>query len=215
MSHPRRIECFLIESTNDHWVYLRRYRSTYPEAGQCPRAPGAYHNAEALISEIQAEMPVSGDLGVPHDDPRWPLKCDHCAYIFQPEDQWQVNHRRKYVHQATGRTYALTGPENCNTDKSIDAPVGALWRADWLEDLDWRGPDGKSYIVRTPGGDWTIDGPSTTGGGVRQSKESGGGWTRSGEAPHFTVRPSILIGKQPNGSYTYHGFMNAGFLDEC
>lgn len=212
MSRPRQIECFLIEPTGSYWSFLRRYSSTRPDTTNfCPRAPLAYHNAEVDFGEVVAEkQPVSGDVGVPHDDPRWPLRCDHCAYTFTSEDVWQVHYERQYVHQASGRKYSTTGVGTCNTDKSRDAPDGAIWRADWMEDVGWVGPDARCYIVRTPGGDWIIDGLSSN----DVPKNQGGGWIRTGEAPRFTVRPSILIGQKRDGGYEYHAFLTDGRLDE-
>lgn len=64
-------------------------------------------------------------------------------------------------------------------------------------------------LVRTPAGDWYVDQPSA----------SGGSWSRSGEPPDVTASPSILI---PEYSYegrlvrpSYHGWLRAGWLEEC
>jgi hypothetical protein len=52
-------------------------------------------------------------------------------------------------------------------------------------------PPGEAYDI------WTIDGLAS----------SGGRWTRTGEAPNFTVTPSILTPK-------YHGYLTAGVLTD-
>lgn len=70
-------------------------------------------------------------------------------------------------------------------------------------------------IIRTPGGDWYID---------RQSS-SGGRWTRTGEPPCITARPSILFGSvewadedgkihRPTNQRPYHAWLNGGWLEE-
>lgn len=85
------------------------------------------------------------------------------------------------------------------------APIGAMWDCDWFHGCHEssgmrydRNPDGMVLCVRTPHGDWLIDGPSG----------SGGKWERTGVAPNITVTPSIL---QP----TYHGWLRDGYLVEC
>lgn len=91
------------------------------------------------------------------------------------------------------------------TDK---APSGAMWYADWMEEY-YRGMDGHSLVVRTPAGDWYIDGPSS----------SGGKWARQGDVPVVTVSPSIVISelRNPYGVVLmpgYHGWLREGRLLE-
>ena len=90
------------------------------------------------------------------------------------------------------------------------APVGAMWNADWLHGcrFGWdraldRNADGLVLQVRTPGGDWLIDGPA-----LRDGVPYGDGWTRTGTAPDITATPSIVLGR-------YHGWLKAGWLEEC
>lgn len=79
------------------------------------------------------------------------------------------------------------------------APVGSMWNADWFAETNQKpGPDGMWLIVKTPGGDWFIDGPSN----------NGNGWTREGTAPNITAHPSIETANKK-----YHGFLTAGKLD--
>ena len=75
------------------------------------------------------------------------------------------------------------------------APVGSMWSADWYDGFYKPGPDGIWLIVKTPGGNWFVDGPSS----------NGSGWTREGTAPNVTVTPSIL-------QSSYHGFLTGGKL---
>lgn len=185
------IRCFLIETNG----MLRRFLRRYVSDSTCP-AEG-YHNGMMLLDEVPDTLtdPETGVLHAapdtwPHDDPRWPTICA-CGYAFQDADVWQLFVDRVYQRADTGETMLLR-----------DAPVGAIWRAPWYEDrMKWVGPDGKSYVCKTPGGEWTIDGPST----------NGNGWTRTGEAPNFTVTPSI--GKtNADGSWRYHGWLRDGHL---
>jgi len=94
-----------------------------------------------------------------------------------------------------------------------DAPVGAIYRATWLEDWkEFTGIDGKSYICITPGGEWNID--SRASNCTLPNDNEHKCWCRHGEAPNFTVDKigntcsagagSIAIGN-------YHGFLPTEF----
>jgi hypothetical protein len=98
-----------------------------------------------------------------------------------------------------------------------DAPAGAIWENDyWNEYPMLCGLDGKSYSVKTPAGDWIIDGPANN--CSRPDDRVHKCWCRHGEAPNFTVNKngntcsagggSILIGN-------YHAFLLNGILTEC
>ncbi len=181
------VSCFLLTPTDRVRLKLRRYKSG---SGSC-EGPNTYHNALTPFDVVPAKFDEQGILQAcshlepPHDDPHWPKKCERCAYEFQPEDMWQLFHELLYVRSDTGEEVILR-----------EAPVGAMWDADWLP---WKGPDGKSLVVMTPAGEWTIDGPSS----------GGGHWTRTGSAPRITVQPSIHFpGK-------FHGWLTAGVLSPC
>lgn len=175
------IRCFLLTPTADRYrVSLRRFGAT------CT-GPMGYHDARELLGEEHhATAPTSGDVGVPHDDPRWPRACASCGAPFGADDAWQVNY--DLVH-----TRSDGGPDTTTSD----APVGAMWFRD-IEGC-WAGPDGRTLIVRTPGGDWMPDAPS----------RQGTPWTRSGTAPVITASPSILF---PGG---YHAWLRDGVLVPC
>lgn len=179
--------CFLLTPTTKARLKLRRYKSG---SGTCS-GPSAYHNATTPFADVPAKLDEHGylqssdELAPPHDDPRWPRKCEGCAYEFQPEDTWQLFQELLYVRSDTGEEVTLR-----------EAPVGAMWDAFWLP---WKGPDGRSLVVMTPAGEWTIDGPS----------EGGGHWTRTGEPPKVTVQPSI------NFPGKFHGWLTAGVLTAC
>jgi hypothetical protein len=108
-----------------------------------------------------------------------------CPYLFEDGDEWQVFQELLYVCKVTGEEMTLR-----------KARIGAMWDASWYLE---KGPDGLSLVVRLPDGhDWHVDGPAS----------NGGGWTRTGDAPRITVRPSILTPK-------YHGWLTDGQLVEC
>lgn len=84
------------------------------------------------------------------------------------------------------------------------APPGAMWDAPWYLDLPRcrPGSDGVLLVVRTPVGDWIVDGPS----------DRGVHWVRTGTLPDVTVTPSILQTSYRGG---YHGWLRDGWLEEC
>jgi len=186
-----RIECFLIEHTGFVREQLRRFERF--EKSECP-GPYGYHNGHTPFGKSQAIFTEYGTLAaVPedsipaHEDPRWPQKCDHCEYRFVEEDVWQVFQTPIYHRPGVDEEIALES-----------APIGAIWDCPWFP-TERRGPDGKCICIKTPGGEWMPDCPSS----------DGTPWTRTGNLPQITVRPSIRIpGK-------YHAFLTAGFLESC
>lgn len=190
------IRCFWLEPTDRWELSLRRYVVSHDTARQCAASGVGYHHAEAVIGRGTARAapklhdgkPLSGDV-FPHDDPRWPARCA-CGYEFRAADKWQFNARALYRRSDTGELVTIRG-----------APVGAMWDAHWMGER-WRGPDGIALCVRTPGGDWLVDGPSYEDGRVQAER----GWSRSGTPPHVTVLPSIEIPGR------YHGFLRDGKL---
>ncbi len=182
------VTCFLLTPTDRVILRLRRYKSG---SGSCEGA-FSYHTAWVPYNVVPATFTDDGALAAvpehlapPKDDPRWPRTCSACAYEFLPDDPWQLFQELIYVRTDTGAEVTLR-----------EAPVGAMWDAHWLP---WKGPDGKSLVLMTPGGEWTIDGPSS----------SDGHWTRRGEAPRISVSPSI------NFPGKFHGWLIDGVLMAC
>ncbi|MHC4507747.1 MAG: hypothetical protein ACYTAO_02170 [Planctomycetota bacterium] len=135
----------------------------------------------------------------PHDHPSWPKKCS-CGRDFGSDDHWQVNVNVLYVARGTKEAAGYDG----QLFVIQEAPVGAMWDAWWYKD-NFKGADGKCIVLKTPGGDWIVDGTSS----------DGGKWQRSGEPPELTVNPSIGIGREPGKPWTYHGWLRDGYLVEC
>ena len=188
--------CVLLIATDQASLSLRRYASK----GTCTVSGRGIHDAETLIGRARVVISEGGTWDVedaerpPSSDPRWPTHCA-CGYEFGSEDAYQLFTSRLYTRQDTGALLTLH-----------EAEPGMLWDAPWFLDFNppWAGPDGRCLIMRLPGsGEWTIDGPAT----------GGGGWTRTGEPPKITVRPSIL--SHASGSVKgYHGFLTDGVLSD-
>lgn len=165
-----RIQCFLIERTNTARESLRRF--TFGDSKPCAGTLSG-HSASVVIAAVvpfESEWEGDGTKQHPRDDPRWPVACERCGYVFTPEDQWQHNLDRLYRNPIDG---ALHRPR--------EAPVGAMWLELWHDE--------PHLVVMTPGGEWDIDGPA----------RNGGGWSRTGEPPLVTANPSILIGDRYHG----------------
>ena len=181
------IRCFLAEASGIDQLSLRRYTDQ-----PCTLNAMGCHDAMTPVVEI------ARSLASPEYEPgdaRWPRAC-LCGHEFAETD-----HRQVFREEIYRGTHPERGPMEFTLR---DAPAGALWRAPWFEDVaEWRGPDGHSYMVMTPAGEWVIDGTAIT----------GGRWQREGQAPRFTVRPSILI--QRHGEVTFHAFLTDGVLVPC
>ena len=143
-----------------------------------------------------------------------PIKC----FMLTPRERVTISHPdgcslTTTIYEAPdGRRYdSGHGPVTLPSGEVVEpAPVGAMWDADWFRGEKHqsglaydRNPDGVVLCVRTPGGDWVIDGPSFT------NRVETGSWSRTGTIPNVTATPSIHIpGK-------YHGWLRDGYLVEC
>jgi hypothetical protein len=149
-----------------------------------------------MVNLDVVDVPRSGPLSirdgsdvVPHDDPRWPARCD-CGHVFRdvPEEPYQLFLERLYERPDTLERFTLE-----------EAVPGAMYDAEWYHGSDgFVGPDGLSLMLKLPGGPhewWAVDGPS----------KNGGRWTRTGVVPKITATPSILTPR-------YHGWLRDGFL---
>lgn len=183
-----RVRCFWLEPTGRAQVSLRRYRSSSDPESACP-GPMGYCNASVVIGECEyteRAVSVTEEMKL---EPQWPTVCEGCGKEFNSTDQWQWNEYQLYKRSDTGELIGLR-----------EAPAGAMWDAHWFKrfpDFKKR-PDGIMLVVKTPGGDWCVDGPSS----------NGNGWERSGTVPDITAQPSILQSK-------YHGWLRNGWLEEC
>ena len=197
------IKCFLIEPTGRTMVFARRYTSAKKPEFNCPNH--GYHNAMSLHEIVEGQ--VNGDH--PSADQmltmNFPTHCD-CGYAFNPHDEWQVFPESEYHRTDNGELTTIQ-----------KSGVGAIWRAPWFEECkEYTGKDGKSYVCRTPGGEWMID--SRAANCTLPEDNNHKCWCRHGEVPNFTVDKigdtcqagagSILMGM-------YHGFLINGELTNC
>lgn len=200
---PSRVECFWLEPTLDAAVLYRRYVwsterdeectfSSIPYEGHVPTVWG-YHNASVTVERRPRGADDAGHHPTENEkaDPRWPKTCG-CGYVFKDNDSWQVNIHTLYASKTRKGQWTLH-----------DAPAGAMWDAPWHKGYDGKHPkpDDIYLVVRTPAGDWLVDGPSSNGGGA--------GWARTGVPPLVTASPSIGFGEPMR----MHGWLRNGVLE--
>lgn len=174
---------------------------------QCPKGKDYGHDASVVIAE-QIEEPGGRHLGRTgfENDPRWPVKCASCDYLFDNDerfgmgDPWQVNYETLYKGALDGKLYVLR--EN---------PPGATWTCDWFPDEGpnghWSGPDGKVWAVMLPGGlEWIIYSHSVQ--DANGKRVEGPKWNVQGTPPVITVQPSI------DAKGRYHGHIADGIIGE-
>lgn len=206
--------CFLLEETGRAKRYLRRYAFAR-EVGPCSAMASdySYHVASVEIEEGAVSI-VEDEGGRSHyemldpradefrGDQRWlEVAVCPCGRRFTAEDAFQVNAEPIMRRVDTGE---LTTRH--------EAEVGAMWDAWWFP---WRGVDGRSMMVKCPGGDWAIDSQASN---CTRPTELHQCWVRHGEPPDLTVDKngdtcnagggSIWI-HMPEG---WHGFLTAGWL---
>lgn len=208
------IKCFMITPSGEAAVSLRRWNR---EDTPCPATGWSYHNAHTPIGRCRNWKQTRGEAqrgwfyandapkDVPDDDPRWPVACA-CGYVFTEDDVRQVFTDRIYL-----------GPDGA--EHSIRAPSpGAMWFAEWLEDLEgggawWKGPDGRILICQTPGGQWMID--SRASNCTMPTDNEHRCWVRHGTPPELTVDKNGKTCAAGAGSIlcgSYHGFLQNGYL---
>lgn len=182
------VRCIFLEATEFAEESLRRWS----EDRTCPGRYG-YHNASTVIGTCAypvSDLDGESKLDFPKEDPRWPVKCDMCNYMFIPSDPHQHNKVRLYSrddHAALKTTLS-------------NAPVGSMWYANWYP---WKGPDGQCLVVKTPAGDWIVDAPAW-----EEGKQGTTPWTRTGTPPNVSASPSIHFPGE------YHGWLINGTLTD-
>lgn len=177
------VNCFMLGETGRARRSLRRYCPSTEEK-PCPSPRGLrYHNALLALDEVPAADYYDTAQKWPMDDPRWPRACV-CGYSFTEDDEWQVFYETLYKRS-----------DNDHVTTLGDAPVGAMWFADWMS-KPFHGTDGHCLVVKLPDGyEWMVDGPA----------KDGGRWIRTGVPPLVSASPSIVT---PN----WHGFLTNGIL---
>jgi hypothetical protein len=198
------VRVFFCEPTGRSRRWLRRY-----ETGACPLMPGEHsrHDAMNELDDVASDSPaaISGDVWK-HDDPRWPQACG-CGHVFPDSAEWQLFTRALY--RGGGQTFTLA-----------DAPIGACWDADWFHDhRPWCGPDGRSLVVRVPGGaEWMID--SRASNCTLPKDDVHKCWVRHGRPEDGTLHvdkngQTCAAGAGSIQTRNWHGFLHHGVLSEA
>jgi hypothetical protein len=221
------IPVFFLERTDLVQVRLRRYRSERPVRAD-PIGKGRWLGcmcdesaviglatpaSEWMLNGLSAWAGEAPDL-VPRDDFRWPKRCAACDRPFSADDRWQINVETLFEGAPLARLYTRR-----------NAPPGAMWDMDWLHEIpQYVGSDGIALAVRTPGGDWYVDGqasnctrpgephkcwvrhgdprdPQGLKGGVKLHVDKAGDTCAAGAG-------SIIAG-------SFHGFLHHGSLVSC
>lgn len=202
------VRCFFLTPVEQVRHQLRRYSVT-----PCPGMPGqySYHNAmSAVIGMLTIPVPIPPKGCEPVApkvdplDPRWPVKCDCCEYVFTDEDPKQSWTERMMARSDGGPLTTLR-----------DAPPGAMWDAWWMSDW-WKGADGMCLNVRCPDGhDWCID--SRASNCTMPNDNAHKCWVRHGAPPDITVDKNGVTCAAGAGSIQtpkWHGFLRGGYLVE-
>lgn len=173
------------------------------EGSKCSN--GSYHVARnSVFSGSKSEAQDIFDA--PLVPTGLPMKCDVCDYVFTKDDNQSRSMRPIYVRDDTGEDIELGR-----------APVGACWDADWYDD-DKRGPDGRSLIVKTPGGDWLIDGRASN--CTMKDDKVHRCWVRHGRPEDGSLHvdkngKTCAAGAGSIQMGSYHGFLHNGHLTDC
>lgn len=202
------VRVFFCEPSGRTRRSLRRYAD-----GPCPGMAGypnghTYHNAQTFLDVVPAdERSAIGD-NWPHDDARWPAFCEGCGRPFERADSWQLFQRTLYVRAGEAQEFSLA-----------DAPIGAVWDADWLHDTPWCGHDGRSLICKVPGGaEWMIDGQATN--CTLPNDDEHKCWVRHGRPEDGTLHvdkngKTCSAGAGSIATHNWHGFLHGGVLSEA
>lgn len=207
MGRYKGVTCFFLTPIARVRLRLRRYSTA--EGHPCANGSN-YHNAETTLHD--EDEPLDKKRVVedshPHDDPKWPKKCELCDYEFKEEDNWQLWADR--LHESSDGREPMT---------IHAAPPGAMWYADWYH---FKGPDGHCLVVKCPNGmDWIVDSQASN---CNKRDKKHWCWYREGTPPNITIihphkkscnvgAGSIGMGKQGAKDY-YHGFLRKGKLTD-
>lgn len=209
MTNHDEVKLFWLEPSNKAERYMRRYAGAREGTPLCPGVR-KYHNARvglgvgtAVFAEDRRTIASLPDL--PKADKRWPTKCDDCDYVFTADDHYQHGQNLLYKRSDTRMLVAIE-----------DAPVGAMWDAWWYSDSH-KAPDGICLVMKTPGGEWIVDGQASN---CKARDVKHQCWPRTGDPKNPQGSPPLNVAgnggcKVGAGSIKmekYHGFLNKGYL---
>jgi len=188
----------------DHTSTVRHSLLVVAMLTDCPAHPGRPCRAKKDIGTYATTVDADGfpdwvESAQPESHSlEWPKECDRCHSKFTGEAMQSTMQELVY-RTADGKDMTLS-----------EAPVGAMWneRAGKKTVTE----DGLCIVVKTPGGNWCIDGPSWEN-GVMKAEHA---WTRTGRPPNITANPSIhILTSGLDGSdrrTVYHGWLRDGVL---
>lgn len=203
-----RIKCFWLEPTLECRQWARTYERNDVDCGA-----NGYHQGMRQLPDGQLETYERPDWPdrVMHRrvenpaecDVEFPGSCDKCGHVFADGAQRHILYRRLYVDENGTRT------------TTEEAAAGAMWDASWNPKC-WKGADGMSVTVKTPGGDWTIDAQCSN--CTMPDDQTHKCWVRHGTPPLLTVDKNGHTCGAGAGSIAqpgYHGFLRNGYLEQC
>lgn len=220
MSYPD-TKTFWMDPSGQTARGLRRYSTEHRKSGGGWDCTNGYHSAINWVDRVPTKTYQDTDgcrmrKEVPQfskTDPRWPLVCDSCAYLFVNTDPKQTFSDEIYRRADTGAEHVLPlrkpGPQDAPA-----APAGAMWHSYWLPS-GWRGDDGIALTVCLPDGtDWMVDSRARN---CDQPNRPHKCWVRHGDPRqgHVTVDKNGDTCGAGGGSIAssgYHGFLRAGVL---
>jgi hypothetical protein len=196
--------CFLIVPTSQAY---REALTTQP--GQCP-IYGDYHRGVVVFEEFEydpeQEFPKRN---LEFDKAPFPARCE-CGFSFTSERSNSLSCGHRLIRKDTGETQRHIHQFG----------TGAMWRATWYKNdttglygWDWDNATEAPLIVRTPGGDWNIDGRASN--CTMPNDKTHRCWVRHGEPPNIHVDKNGHTCGAGAGSIiagNYHGFLHNGQL---
>lgn len=194
------IRCYLAEETDDVRRFLRRV-TVGDFHGQYRGHRAVSPVLDRVCAPRGSREEVGGQVDWPRDDPRWPTRCESCAYEFTDDDLWLLDVERIWRRPDTGEEFHLR-----------DAAPGAMYWAQWSN--MGGDPEAFSLCVILPGGHpWSIDGRANNCG--RPDDRTHRCWCRHGDPPDVTVDKECDTCAAGAGSIRagdYHGFLRDGWL---
>lgn len=203
------IKLIWLEPTNEAQRIMRRYAGVQNEKRLCPSVY-KYHNAHVILGVNTAVFQIGEKYleslpMMPDRDKRWPVKCDSCDYEFTEDDHYQHHQELLYQRRDNGELVTLK-----------HAPLGSMWDAWWCNDIH-KAPDGLCVMLKTPGGDWMVDGIASN---CKARNVEHQCWPRTGNPKDPQGNPPLNVAgnggcKVGAGSIktnNYHGFLNKGYL---
>lgn len=178
----------------------------------CTGAAGKHHHATVMLNpRVPIEASTSSGNwceketvpGLERGDPRWPTVCDHCGAALLEEDLASRRSGEPLYRAPDGAEYTLRA-----------APVGAMWDAVWMHSHRV-GPDGMFLVVRTPGGDWSVDDRASN--CTMKDDDVHRCWVRHGDPRSGNVHVdkagvTCAAGAGSIQCGPYHGFLQNGVL---